>query len=174
MAKTCILKFLECFLKYQHVVDLKEGEPTSWLVFYIYKLIQVYSISSVSQSSLTLWDRIDCSTPGLPVHHQLPEFTQIHVHWIGDAIQPSHPLSFPSPPAFSFSQHQSFQMNQFFTSGGQRIGVSASGLELPMDIQDGFPLGWTSWISLQSNGYSGVFSNTILQKHQFFSAQLSL
>ena len=49
---------------------------------------------------------MDCTTPGLPVHHQLPEFTQIHVHWVGDAIQPSHPLSSPSPPTFNLSQHQ--------------------------------------------------------------------
>ena len=62
--------------------------------------------SSVAQSCLTLCDPMDCSRPGLPVHHQLPEFTQTHVHWVGDAIQPSHPLSSPSPPAFNLSQHQ--------------------------------------------------------------------
>ena len=63
--------------------------------------------SSVAQSCLTLCDPMYCSTPGLPVHHQLPEFTQIHVHWVGDAIQPSHPLSSPSPPALNLSEHQS-------------------------------------------------------------------
>ena len=62
--------------------------------------------SSVAQSCPTLCDPMDCSTPGLPVHHQLPEFTQTHVHWVGDAIQPSHPLLSPSPPAFNLSQHQ--------------------------------------------------------------------
>ena len=61
-----------------------------------------FSHSVVSDS----WDPMDCSTPGLPVHHQLPEFTQTHVHWVSDAIQPSHPLSSPSPPAFNLSQHQ--------------------------------------------------------------------
>ena len=61
--------------------------------------------SSVTQSCLTLCDPMDCSTPGLPVHHQLPEFTQTHVHWVGDTIQPSHPLSSPSLPAFNLSQH---------------------------------------------------------------------
>ena len=66
----------------------------------------------------------------------------------------------------------SFPMSQFFASGGQSIGLSAS--VLPMSIQDWFPLGWTSWISLQSKGLSRVFSNTTIQKHQFFSAQLSL
>ena len=63
--------------------------------------------SSVTQSCSTLWDPMNCSTPGLPVHHQLPEFTQTHVHRVGDAIQPSHPLSSPSPPPRNPSQHQS-------------------------------------------------------------------
>ena len=62
--------------------------------------------SSVAQSCPTLCDPMNHSTPGLPVHHQLPEFTQTHVHWVGDAIQPSHPLSSPSPPALNLSQHQ--------------------------------------------------------------------
>ena len=62
--------------------------------------------SSVAQLCPTLCDPMNCSTPGLPVHHQLPEFTQTHVHRVGDAIQPSHPLSFPSPPALNLSQHQ--------------------------------------------------------------------
>ena len=64
--------------------------------------------SSVAQSCLTLCDPIDCSTPGLPIYHQLPEFTQTHVHLVGDAIQSSHPVSSPSPPAFNLSQHQGF------------------------------------------------------------------
>ena len=66
----------------------------------------ITQFSSVAQSCLTLCDPMDCSTPGFPVHHQLPEFTQTLVHWVGDAIQPSHPLSSPSPPAFNRSQHQ--------------------------------------------------------------------
>ena len=68
--------------------------------------IMHFDTSSVSQSCLTLCEPMDCSMPGLPVHHQLPELTQTHVHWVGDAIQPSHPLSFPSPPTFNISQHQ--------------------------------------------------------------------
>ena len=74
------------------------------------------------------------------------KFTQIHVHWFSDAIQPSHSLSSPSPPAFNLSQQQSFPMSQFFASGGQSIGVSASASVLPMNIQGWFPLGWTGWI----------------------------
>ena len=66
----------------------------------------VVLFSSVAQSGTTLCDPMDCSTPGFPVHHQLPEFTQTHVHQVGYAIQPSHPLSSPSPPAFNLSQHQ--------------------------------------------------------------------
>ena len=62
---------------------------------------------SVTQLCLTLCDPVDCRTPGLPVHHELPEFTQTEVHWVCDAIQPSHPLSSSSPPTFNFSQHQS-------------------------------------------------------------------
>ena len=69
-------------------------------------IIWSVQFSSVAQSCPTLCDPMDCSTPGLPVHHQLPEFTQTHVHQVGDAIQPSHPLSSPSPSAFNLSQHQ--------------------------------------------------------------------
>ena len=107
-----------------------------------------YQFSSVAQLCPTLCDPMNWSMPGLPVHHQLPESTQIHVHWVGDAIQPSHPLSSPSSPQ-SFPTSRSFQMSQLFTSGGQSIGVSASKSVLPMNTQDWSPLGWTGWISLQ-------------------------
>ena len=77
-------------------------------VLSLYQSFKLYSVqsSSVIQSCSTLCDPMDCSTPGLPVHHPLPESTQTHVHWVGDAIQPSHPLLSPSPPAFNLSQHQ--------------------------------------------------------------------
>ena len=74
----------------------------------------------------------------------------------------------------SFPESGSFQMSQFFTADGQSIGISASTSVLPMNIQGWLPLGWTGWISLQSKGLSRVSSNTTVQKHQFFSAQLSL
>ena len=123
---------------------------------------------------LTLCSPMDCSMPGFPVHHQLPEFTQTHVHRVGDAIQPSHPLVVPfSSHLQSFPASGSFQMGRFLASGGQSIGVSASTSVLPMNIQDWSPLGWTGWISLQSKGLSRVFSNTTVQKHQFLGAQLS-
>ena len=127
--------------------------------------------SSVSQSCPTLCDPMDCSTPGFLVYHQLPKLAQTQAHWISDAIQLSHPLLLPPS---SFPASGSFQMSQFFTSGDQIIGVSASTSVLPMNIQDWAPLGWTGWISLQSKGLSRVFSNTTVQKHQFFSPQLSL
>ena len=129
--------------------------------------------SSVTQSCPTLWDPMNRSTPGLPVHHQLLEFTQIHVHRVGDAIQPSHPLSSPSPLAPNPSQHQSFPMSQLFAWGGQSIGISASASVLPMNTQGWSPLEWTGWIILKSKGLSRVFFNTTVQKHQFFSGQLS-
>ena len=110
----------------------------------------------------------------LPCLPQLQELAQTHVHWVGDAIQTSHPLSFPSPPTHNLSQHQSlFKWSQLSASGGQSIGVSASTSGPPMNIQDWSSLGWTGWISLQSKGLSRAFSNTTVQKHQFFSAQLS-
>ena len=130
--------------------------------------------SSVAQSCLTLCNLMDCSTSGLPVHHQLPELTQTHAHWVSDAIQLSHPVVPFSSCLQSFPTSRSFPMSQFFTSGGQSIGVSPSTWVLPMNIQDWFPLGWTGWISLLSKGLSRAFSNTTVQKHQFFAAQLSL
>ena len=140
-----------------------------------------FHFSSVAQLCLTLCNPVNCSTPGLPVHHQLPESTQSHVHWVGDAIQPSHPLSSPSPPALNLSQHQSLfkwvsssHHMKVIGVSRQSIGVSASKSVLPMNTQDWSPLEWTGWISMHSKGLSRVFSNTTVQKHQFFCTQLSL
>ena len=132
-------------------------------------------ISSVAQSCLTLCDPMNHSSPGLPVQHQLAEFTQTHVHWIGDAIQPSHPLSSPSLPAFNPPPTSGFfQMSQFFTSGDQSIGVSASTSVFPKNTQDWSPLGWTGWISLQSKGLSRVFSNITVGDHKLIKSINSL
>ena len=103
---------------------------------------------------------MDCSTPGLPVLHCLPEFVQTHVHWVSDVIQPSHPLSPFSSCPHLFPASGSFPMNQLFTSGDQ---IGASALVLSMNIQGWFPLGLTGWISLQSKGLSRVFSSTTVQ-----------
>ena len=86
-----------------------------------------HRFSSVAQSCPTLCDPMNLNTPGLPVHHQLPEFTQTHVHRVHDAIQPSHPLSSPSPPAPNPSQHHGLFQWVSSAWGGQSIGVSASG-----------------------------------------------
>ena len=141
--------------------------------FPVYSITQNYQFSSVTQFCPTLCDPINWSTPGLPVHHQLPEFTQTHVHRVGDAIQLSHPLSPPFPPTLNVSQHQGlFKWVSSLHQVAKVIGVSAS--VLPMNTQDWSPLGWTGWISLQSKRLSRVFSNTTVQKHQFFTTQLSL
>ena len=139
-----------------------------------FNLLQFSSVQfiSVTQSCPTLCDPMNCSTPGLPVHHQLLEFTQTHIHRVGDAIQPSHPLLSPSPPAPNPSQHESFPMSQLFAWGDQSTGVSASVSFLPKHTQD-WSLEWTGWISLHSKGLSRIFSNTTVQKHQFVSTQLS-
>ena len=136
-----------------------------------YLLVQ---FSSVTQLCPILCDPMDCSTPGLPVHHPLPGFTQTHVHWVGDTIQPSSSVVPFSSCLQSFPASGSFPVSQFFPSGGQSIGLSASASVLTMNIQDWSPLEWTGWISLQSKELSRVFSNTTVQKHWFFGAQLSL
>ena len=95
------------------------------------------NFSSVAQSCLTLCNPMDCSIPGFPVIRHCPEFAQTHVHWVSDAIQPSHPLSSPSPPAFNLSQHQDlFPMSRLFTWAGQSIGASVLASVLPMNIQN--------------------------------------
>ena len=143
-----------------------EHITTNWVISSV-------QFSSVTQLCPTLCNPMNRSTPGLPVHHQLPKFTQTHVHRVSDAIQSSHPLLSPSPPAPNPSQHQSFAMSQLFAWGGQSTGVSALASFLPKESQDYSPSEWTSWISLQSKGLSRVFSNTTIQKHQFFGAQPS-
>ena len=88
--------------------NLINPQNKSIILFKKIASILEYQFSSVAKSCLTLCNPMNCSTPGLPVHHQLPESTQTHIHQVGDAIQPSHPLSSPSPPAPNPSQHQSF------------------------------------------------------------------
>ena len=105
--------------------------------FPLYFLTGFVQFNSVAQSFLTLCDPMNCSTPGLAVHHQLLESTQTHVHQVSDAIQQSHPLSSLSLPALNLSQHLgSFQLSQLFASGAQSIGVSASTSVPPMNTQD--------------------------------------
>ena len=116
--------------------------------------------SSVTHSCPTLCDPMDCRMPGFPVHHQLLELAQTHVHWVGDDSQPSHPLSSPFSSCLqSFPSSGSFPMSWLFTSGGQSTGVSVSASVLPMNIQSWFPLGWTGLISLQSKILSSLLQH---------------
>ena len=136
--------------------------------------IRWYSVqfSSFAQSYLTLRDPMDCSTPSFPIHHQLPELTQTHGHQVGEAIQPSHPLLSPSPPTFNLSQHQGlFQWVSYLHQVAKVLELQHQSFQ--WTFIDWSPLGWTSWISLQSKGLSRVFSNITVQKHQFFGTQLS-
>ena len=128
---------------------------------------------SHSVKSDSLWPhelqhaRPPCSSPTLGVHPN-----PCPLSWWCHPTISSSVIPFSSCPQ-SFPASRSFQMSQLFTSGGQRIGVSASTSVLPVNTQDWSPLGWTGWISFQSKELSRAFSNTTVQKHQFFSAQLS-
>ena len=142
-----------------------------WLLLGLLRFRRNFHFSSVTQSCSTLCDpRSHQVSLSISNSRSLPKLMSI------ESVLPSNHLilSSPSPPAFNLSQHQgSFPMSQLFVSGGQSIGVSASTSVLPMNTQD-WSLGWTGWTSLQSKGLSRVFSNTTVQKHQFFCTQLSL
>ena len=138
------------------------------------KVFSSVQFSSVAQLCPTLrphglqQTRPLCSSPTLGVYSDSWPLSK----W----CHPTNSSSFVlfSSCLHSFPASGSFPTSQFFISGGQRIGVSASSSVLPMNIQDWFPLGWTGWISLQSKELSSVFSNTTVQKHQFFDIQVSL
>ena len=132
----------------------------------------------VAQLCPTLCNPMDCSTPGLPVLHQLLEFAQVHVHCINDAVQPFHPLNgssalFPFCPK-SFLASGTFPMSCLFASGDQNTGTSASASELSVKTQGWFLLRLTGLISLLFKGLSGVFSSTTVQRHQFYGVLPSL
>ena len=135
--------------------------------------LQSVGFSSVAQMCPTIWDPMNCSTPGIPVHHQLPESTQIHVHWVSDAIQHlilCHPLLLPSifPRVRVFSNESTLLMRW------PNYWSFSLNISLSNEPPGWSPLGWTGWISLQSKELSRVFSSITVQKHQFFSAQFSL
>ena len=128
----------------------------------------LFSCSMVSDSLQPM----DCNMPGFPGLHHLPEFAQTNVHWVNNAIQPFHPLSSPSPPALNPFKHQG--LFKWVSSSHQVAEVGSFSIS-PSDEYSGLiSLGVTSLISLQSKGFSRVFCSTTVQKHQFFSAQLSL
>ena len=137
---------------------------------FLNNILNFSQFSSVTHSCPTLCDPMHCSTPSLPVYYQLLELIQTHVHQVHDAIQPSHPLSSPSPPAFNLSQHQGLFQSVLRIRWPKYWSFSFSIIlskEHPGLISFGMYL-------LQSKGLSRVFSNTTVQKHQFFGAQLSL
>ena len=138
----------------------------------MYQLPSVQFSHSVVSDSLRPYEsqhaRHPCPSPTPRVHSD----SRPSSRWCHPTIS-SPVIPFSTRPQ-SFPASGSFQMSQLFASGGQSIGVSALTSVLPMNTQDWSPLGWTGWISLQSKGFPRVFSNTTVQKHQFFSAQLSL
>ena len=151
---------------------------TGWSPLRLLKVIQLLKVSSVQFSLSVVSDSLRPHEP----QHARPSCSSLTAgvytnpcplsQWCHPAISSSVvPIS--SCPQ-SFQASGSFPMSQLFASGGQIIGVSASTSVLPMNIQDWSPLGWTGWISLQSKGLSRVFSNTTVQKHQFFGAQLPI
>ena len=141
-----------------------------WATECTHRHTECLQFSSVTQSCTTLCDPINLSNPGLPIHHQLLESTQTHVHWVNDAIQQPYPLSSPSPPALNLSQHQGlFKWISSLYQVAKVLEFQASASVLPMNTQD-WSLGQTGWISLQSKGLSRVFSNTTVQKHQLTCA----
>ena len=135
--------------------------------------LYISSVSSVDQLCPTLCDPMNCSTPGHPVHQnaRVHSDSRPSSQWCHPAIS-SSVVPFSSCPQ-SLPASGSFQMSQLFTWGGLSTGVSALTSVLPMNTQGWFPLEWIGWISLQSKGLSRVFSNTTVQKHQFFGTQPS-
>ena len=145
----------------------------------MYSFPSRFIFSSVIQSCLTLCNPVDCSTPGFPVHHQLLEFTQTHVHQVGDAIQPSHPLSSPSPPAFNLSQYQVFSNESVLHIRWPKywsfsISISSS-KEYPGVIS--FRIDWLGLLAVQGTLKSLLQHHSseasILQLSAFFMVQLS-
>ena len=117
---------------------------------------------------------MDCSMLGFSVHHQLPELTQTHVHWVGDAIQPSYPLLPASPLPSIFPSIEVFSSEFVLCIRWPNYWSFSFSISPSNEYSGLFPLGWTGWFSLQSKGLSRVLSNTTVQKHQFVSTQPSL
>ena len=130
--------------------------------------------SSVAQSFLTLCDPTDCSMPGFPVHHQLLELAQIHVHQVGDASNHLILCCPLLPPPSVFPSISVFPKESFLRIRWPKYWSFSFSISPSNEHSRLFPLGWTGWISLQSKGLSRVFSNTMVQNHQFFGAQFSL
>ena len=123
----------------------------------------------MAQSCLTLCDTMDCCTQGFPVHHQFLKLAHTHIHWVGDAIQPSHPLPSPLLPPSIMPSIRCFSTELALRIRWPKYRASASTSVLPMNVQGRFPLRLTGLISLQSKKLSRVFSSTTIRKHQLWS-----
>ena len=145
--------------------NIRRGKKNNWYLLHAKDHSRHFSSVQSLSHVRTLCDPMNCSMPGLPVHHQFMS------RWCHPAISSSVVLFSSCPQSLPASG--SFPMSQLFARGGQSIGISASASVLPMNTQDWSPLEWTGWISLQSKGLSRVFSNTTVQKHQFFGTQIS-
>ena len=152
------------------------GRETDWISILLSQgLAEHICCCSVAQSRPTLFNPMDWSTPGFPVLHSLLELAQTPVFWVSDAIQWAHPLLSPSPPALNFSQYQGlFQWVGSLHQVAKVLELQLQHQSFQWIFQGWFPVGLTGLISLQSKGLSRVFSNNTVQKHQFFSTQLSL
>ena len=128
----------------------------------------------VNKSYPTLWDLVGCSIAGFPVHHYLPEFAQTHVHWVSDAIQPSYPLSPPSPPALNIPRIRVFSNEWALRIRWPKYWNFSFSISASNEYSGLIFSRIDCVISLQSKGLSRVFSRTTVQKHQFFGAQTSL
>ena len=149
---------------------------THLLSFELHVFFHSVQFSSIAQSCPTLWDPTDYSTPGLPVHHQFLEFTHIYVNWIGDAIQPSQPLSFPSPPTFNISQHQG--LFKWVSSLNQVANISCN--ISPSNEYSGlisFRINWLYLLAVQGTLKSLLQHHSskasILWRSAFFTVQLT-
>ena len=151
------------------MIHINLSSNTKPNTFYFFTNSVQFSFSVMSDSL-----RPQGSMSGFPVRHQHPELAQTHVHWVDDAIHPSHALSSPSPPSFNLFSIRVFSKRSILCIRWPTCWSFSFSISPSMNIQDWFPLGWTGCISLQSQGLSRVFSNTTSQKHQFFGAQLSL
>ena len=153
---------------FREISEDKLGKQKQVISFFLFSSVQSFSWVRLYTTPWTAEARPPCPSPTPGVYSNSCPLTQWCHPTISSSVIPfsSHLQSFPASG--------SFQMSQFFASGGQSIRVSASTSVLPMNIQDWFPLGWTGWISLLSKGLSRVFSNNTVQKHQFVGAQLSL
>ena len=154
------------------IVEKREAKGEGEKERYIY--LNEVQFSSVAQSCPTLCDPMKHSRPGLPVHHQLLEFTQTHIHWVSDTIKPPHPLSSPSLPSFNLSPIRVFSNESALRIRWPKDWSFSFGIS-PSNEHSGLIFFRMDWLDLlQSKGLSRVFSNTTVQMHQFFGAQLSL